>query len=109
MPFVKGDKRINRGGRPKESTRKRNKLEAAIERATTAKRLDDVLDFLYSVVMGDKEELGQAVTIPERLRASDIYLVRAKEYYKGELKTVEKDGEELKEEDSEPAQLFKLV
>lgn len=108
MPFVKG-KSGNKNGRPKGTTRKQNKLEAAIERATTAKRLDDVLNFLYSVVMGDKEELGQAVTIPERLRASDIYLVRAKEYYKGELKTVEKDGEEGKDDDDDVAPVFSIV
>lgn len=99
--FKKGDPRINRKGRRPGSTDRKNKLEKAFDRIFTADKLDDIIMFLYDVAMAD-ESLPVKPTTVERLRAADSLLDKAKQFYRGEMKTKEEKEVDDVEEDTAP-------
>lgn len=109
MPLVKGDPNINRRGRPKGSTAKRNKLEAAIDRAITSQRLDKVLNMMYHIATGNSAELdGVRPTLPEMMKAGVNYIEYAAKYFKGDLATPEDEKEKV-EEKPETAPVFSIA
>lgn len=100
-PGVSGNKK----GRPRGSTDRKNKLEKAFDRIFTADKLDDIIMFLYDVAMAD-ERLPVKPTTVERLRAADSLLDKAKQFYRGEMKTKEEKDADGDEDEVVPA--FKI-
>lgn len=101
-------KEKNKGGRPKGSTGKYNKLEKAFNQKLTREKLDNLIDFLYAIAIEPTTLPANAQpTLQQRVTATITLLDKAKEFYKGGMASPEKEGD-ADEEDGSLAPLFMI-